>query len=74
MNIYQCEEKAKEIGFNKAKFLAFFPARIAQCHWVDAYFGFFTIDDIDGMVRAKDIDAEFPDLVVSDPYVAVEDD
>ena len=26
MNLYQCEERAKEIGYNKAQFVAMFPA------------------------------------------------
>lgn len=72
MNLYQCQEKAKDIGFDKAKFLAMFPAGPVECQWLDAYMGFIKIDADglrDGFMMTKQIDEMFPDLVVTEPYV-----
>lgn len=72
MNIYQCQNKAKDIGFDKAKFLASFPAGVKQCRWVDAYFGFFQIDADglrDGFVTVDQIDKAYPNLIVTEPYL-----
>lgn len=72
MNIYQCEERAKEIGYDNAKFVAFFPAGPKQCRWLDAYMGLLVIDEDGlrgGFVTTRDIDREFPDLYCSEPYV-----
>lgn len=73
MNIYQCEEKAKEIGFNTARFIALFPAGPKECKWLDAYMGLFVIDEDglrDGFVMTRDIDKQFPDLYCSEPFVS----
>jgi len=69
MNIYQCQEKAKNLGFDKAKFIAHFPAGPVECQWLGAYFGIFKIDKIDGVLRVNKIDEYFPDLVVTEPYL-----
>jgi len=72
MNLYQCQEKAKDIGFDKAKFMAIFPVGAVECQWLDAYMGLFKIDMEgmrDGFVMVKQIDAEYPDLIVTDPYI-----
>jgi hypothetical protein len=72
MNIYQCEERAKEIGFDKAKFVALFPSGPKECKWLDAYMGLFVIDEEglrDGFVMTRDIDRQFPDLYCSEPYI-----
>jgi len=72
VNLYQCENKAKEIGFDKAKFVAFFPCGPVNCQWLDAYMGLFKVDADglrDGFVMTKQIDDEYPDLVCTEPYV-----
>ncbi len=72
MNLYQCEERAKEIGYDKAQFVAMFPAGPMRCRWLDAYMGLFVIDADglrDGFVRTREIDQQFPDLFCSEPYV-----
>lgn len=74
MNLYQCQEKAKKIGHDKAKFIALFPNGPVVCQWLDAYMGMFTmgIEGFDGFVMTKQIDEMYPDLIVSEPYI--EDD
>jgi len=72
MNLYQCQEKAKDIGFDKARFFAAFPAGLFECKWIDAYMGLFTIDVDgvrDGFVTVKQIDQEYPDLVCTEPFL-----
>lgn len=76
MNLYQCQNKAKEVGFDRAKFLAVFPSGPVMCQWIDAYFGFFKIDKDglrDGFVTVQMIDKQFPDLQCSDPYIEDEE-
>ena len=72
MNLYQCEAKAQEIGFDKANFLAIFPRGPVNCRWIDAYMGLFEID-LDGMrgsfVTTKQIDELYPNLVCLEPWV-----
>lgn len=72
MNLYQCEEKAKQIGFDKARFVAVFPCGPVQCQWLDAYFGLFKAD-VDGLregfLTTKQIDELYPDLYCTEPYV-----
>jgi len=64
MNLYQCEKYAQEHGFNSVEFIAHFPAGPKECKWLDAYFGFFTIEGMnDGFVRTIQIDQMFPNLV-----------
>ena len=46
MNLYQCQEWAKDTAFDSAKFIAAFPAGPRTCTWLDAYFGFFRIDGL----------------------------
>lgn len=69
MNIYQCQRKAKDVGFDSAKFVAMFPAGPKECKWLDAYFGFFQVEGIEGFLSVNDIDEQFPDLHCSEPYV-----
>ena len=64
MNLYQCEKHAQENGFDSLEFIAHFPAGTKKCKWLDAYFGFFTIEGFgDGFVTTKEIDKMFPTLV-----------
>jgi len=63
MNLYQCENKAKEVGYDSMEFMALFPAGPKKCKWLDAYMGLFQIDGIEGFVTTKQIDKQIPDLV-----------
>jgi len=72
MNLYQCQEKAKDVGFDNAKFFAAFPAGHIECQWLDAYTGLLKIDMDglrDGFVMTKQIDEMFPDLQCSDLWI-----
>ena len=63
MNLYQCEEKAKDNCFDSMKFIAMFPVGPTNCRWIDPYFGLFKIDKNEGFVTTKQIDEMFPGLV-----------
>lgn len=72
MNLYQCQNKAKDIGFDKAKFVAHFPCGPVVCQWLDAYFGMFKADFDglrDGFLMVRQIDEKFPDLICDEPYL-----
>lgn len=69
MNIYQCAEKAKDIGYDCAKFVALFPSGPKQCYWLDAYFGFLNVEGLDGFVTLQQIDDLYPNLFCSEPFV-----
>ena len=59
LSILQCEELAKEIGFDKMVFDLVGPNGSLKCKWLDAYFGMFMIiepgKESDGFVMSKDI-------------------
>lgn len=63
MNLYQCEKYAESNGFDSLEFIAHFPAGPKKCKWLDAYFGMFEIEGIDGFVMTKDVDKMYPSLV-----------
>jgi hypothetical protein len=72
MNLYQCQEKAKDVGFDKARFFAMFPAGPVECQWFDAYMGLFKVDVDglrDGFLTVKQIDEQYPGLMVTKPFV-----
>lgn len=72
MNLYQCQEKAKDIGFDKAKFVAMFPAGPIECQWLDAYMGILKVNAEglrDRFLMTDQIDQMFPHLEVTEPYV-----
>lgn len=62
MNLYQCQQYAEREGFDSVKFLANFPVGTRVCTWLDAYFGMFQIEGMDGFVMVRDIDSQFPSL------------
>lgn len=45
MTINQCEELAKDIGFDKATFDIVGPLGRIKCKWLDAYYGMFEMID-----------------------------
>ncbi len=70
MNLYQCQEKAKDVGFDSSEFYAMFPCGPVRCKWIDAYMGFLKIymkGMNDGFLMVKDIDEKYPDLKCSNP-------
>jgi hypothetical protein len=76
LNLYQCAEQAKEIGYDKAQFVAVFPVGPVNCQWLDAYMGLFKIlyKDLDkGFVTISEIDKAYPDLVCSEPWIKGEE-
>jgi len=69
MNIYQCQKKAQDIGFDKVKFCALFPSGQKKCTWLDAYMGLVQVDADglrDGFLTVDQIDEMFPSLFVDD--------
>ncbi len=63
MDIFECERKAREIGFNSAKFKAVFPSGVFECQWLDAYMGIFKVDADglrDGFLMSRQVDEMFP--------------
>ena len=76
MNIHQCQKKAQEIGCHGAQFMGMFPAGPKVCRWIDAHFGFLTVDAEglrEGFFTVDQIDEAFPGLVCSEPYIATEE-
>jgi hypothetical protein len=72
MNIFECERKAQEIGFDRAKFIAVFPCGPVECRWGDAYMGVVFINKEglrDGFIMTRDIDKAYPGLECSEPYL-----
>lgn len=53
MTIHQCQELAKDIGFDKATFDLCGPKGKLKAKWLDAYFGMFQIEGSDGFVMVK---------------------
>lgn len=64
MSLLQCERLAQKHGYNSLSFLALFPSGPKKCKWLDADFGFFQVEGIDGFLSTDDIDQQIPDLVV----------
>ncbi len=65
MDIFECERKAREIGFDKATFKAIFPSGIFECRWLDAYMGIFQVDADglrDGFLMSRQANEMFPDF------------
>lgn len=63
MDIYECERKAQEIGFDSAKFKARFPAGVFDCRWIDAYMGLIQVDADgmrDGFITTRSLYDSFP--------------
>jgi hypothetical protein len=76
MNIYQCEAKAQQIGYDKSTFIAVFPVGPVQCKWLDAYMGILKIDIEglrDGFLTTSQLDRVFPDLICSEPRVCADE-
>ena len=53
MNILQCKEMAKDIGFDSTTFDLCGPIGRKKAKWLDAYFGIFEIEGVDGFLMAS---------------------
>lgn len=53
MNILQCQEAAKQLGFDSAEFYLCGPRGRVKCKWLDAYFGMFMVDGATGFNMAS---------------------
>lgn len=53
MSILQCQEAAKELGFDSAEFDLCGPKGRLKCKWLDAYFGFFQVEGAGGFNTAS---------------------
>ncbi len=55
LNILQCQEIAKKMGFNSLKFTLHGPSGSLECRWLDAYMGLFISEEHEGkMFGVKD--------------------
>ena len=54
MNILQCQQAAKEIGFDSSTFDLVGPKGRLKAKWLDAYMGLFVFEDSKGFVMVKD--------------------
>lgn len=65
MDIFACERQAQRDGaFDKATFTLNGPTGSLKCAWLDAYFGFFTVEGQEGFMMSSD--CEGLPLTVSD--------
>ena len=68
MNLYRCQEKAKEMGFNSTIFYVEFPAGKVKCRWFDAYMGLLGVDFeglSDNVLTVRKLNKMFPNLICS---------
>lgn len=66
MSIQQCQELAKDIGFDSATFNLCGPTGKIACRWLDAYFGMFvTENDPDHFMMVSQIQF-IPDIYCTD--------
>lgn len=65
MNLFECKNKAQEVGFDSYEFVAYFPVGPVKCRWLDAYMGMFVAyyEDMDqGFLTVNQIHDIFPDI------------
>ena len=55
MDIYRCQAKAKDIGFDSATFDLVGPSGRLKCKWLDAYFGMFEVEGEEGFITVNQI-------------------
>jgi hypothetical protein len=67
ISLYDCQQLAKTEGFDFSTFTAIFPSGPKKCTWLDAYFGLFQVDGLEGFLRVDDIVEKMPHLLVSPP-------
>lgn len=54
MSLQECEDLAKNVGFDSSSFDLVGPGGRMKAKWLDAYFGFFTVEGQQGFMRVKD--------------------
>lgn len=54
LSLNQCEEIAKSAGYDSMKFYLCGPKGKKKCKWLDAYFGIFEMDGIEGFMRSNE--------------------
>lgn len=59
MSLQECQKKAAEIGFNSATFDIVGRGWKQKAKWLDAHFGYFTVDGMDGFMRVGDMLPQF---------------
>lgn len=65
VGIYECNEIAKERGFDKMEFTGLLPAGGRKCKWIDAYFGFLSVEGVNDdntFSTVKDLASAFGDF------------
>lgn len=55
MSILQCQNLAKDIGYDSATFDLVGPKGRFECSWLDAYFGLFSIKGRNGVVAVSSL-------------------
>lgn len=62
MNIYECQVYAQDNGFDSLEFSILVPnGNLVKCKWLDAYFGFVSIEGReDTFVQVSQIAEAFP--------------
>lgn len=54
MNLFECQELAKTIGYDSTTFDLCFPKGKISCRWLDAYLGLFKKEHSKGFMVAND--------------------
>ena len=54
MSIVECEDRAKDEGFDTATFDVVGPNGRVKAKWLDAYMGMFTVEGQDGFMMMND--------------------
>jgi hypothetical protein len=55
MSLVECEDKARDEGFDTATFDLCGPGGRKKCQWLDAYMGMFRMDGESGFVMTNDL-------------------
>jgi hypothetical protein len=65
MSVLQCQQAAKDIGFDKATFTLVGPRGELKAKWLDAYMGLFEIEGQEGFLMVKEFQF-MPDIYCKD--------
>lgn len=67
IGLLEAQDDAQDRGFNSLEFTAYFPIGAKKCKWLDAYFGLFQVEGVDGFVMVREMRKIFPGLQVEQP-------
>ena len=59
MSLVECEDRAKDEGFDSATFEIVGPGGRMKAKWLDAYMGLFQIEGRDGFITTSDAKQQF---------------